>query len=132
MLGRPHRICGRVVSGAGRARAIGFPTANLHDCPVLVPPEAVYAGRVAIAGRDWPAAVNIGTSPTFADETRKLEIHVIDYAGEMPHDWLEVDLLDRLRAIQKFDNPTELTRQIHVDIQRVRDIFLRSATDASA
>jgi riboflavin kinase/FMN adenylyltransferase len=122
LLGRPHRIGGRVGSGAGRGTGLGFPTANVEDCPMLVPADGVYAGRARLASRHWPAALNIGPNPTFGDGARKLEVHLLDYDGSLRGEWLDVDLIDRLRDTRRFTSPDELIEQVQRDFQQVRQL----------
>jgi riboflavin kinase/FMN adenylyltransferase len=82
-LGRPYSVTGRVVPGAGRGRKIGFPTANLRIRPEkMLPPDGVYAACAVIGDERLPAAVNIGTRPTFArgrPAVRVVEAHVLSY-----------------------------------------------------
>jgi riboflavin kinase/FMN adenylyltransferase len=123
-LGRPHRIRGRVAHGAGRGRGLGFPTINLTQIDVLVPAEGVYVGRAWIDGHApaWPAACNIGPNPTFGDQTRKVEAHLIGFAGELYGKSVEIDFLARLRATRPFANVDELLGQIRADVEETRRI----------
>ena len=65
LLGRPYRIRGTVVRGAGRGRTLGFPTANLGGIDTLLPSEGIYAGRALVDDAVWPAAISLGPNPTF-------------------------------------------------------------------
>lgn len=112
----PHRLRGRVINGAGRGRTIGFPTANLTSIPVLVPASGVYAGSVTIGDGRFPAAINIGSNPTFEDSQLKVEVHVIGWRGLLYDDWLEVELLKRVRDVRKFESVEDLRFQIREDI----------------
>ena len=67
LLSQPYRIRGIVTHGAGRGAKIGFPTANLAGIDTLLPAAGCYAGRAWVSGERWPAAINLGTSPTFGD-----------------------------------------------------------------
>jgi len=97
LLGHPFRVRGTVVRGAGRGTCIGFPTANLENVETLLPADGVYAGRAYDSGRSYPAAINVGSNPTFNDLTRKLEVHLIGFTGELYGQPLDVDFLARLR-----------------------------------
>jgi len=124
LLGRPHRIRGRVSHGAGRGRGLGFPTINLSGIDVLVPAEGVYAGRARVDGHGpaWPAACNIGPNPTFGDQARKFEAHLVGFTGELYDKMVEIDFLRRLRATRPFSNVDELLAQIRADVEETRRI----------
>jgi len=124
LLGRPHRIRGRVDRGAGRGAGLGFPTANLSEIDVLIPLDGVYAANAWLAGHShpWPAACNIGPNPTFGESARKVEIHLIGYSGDLYGQVIEVDFLERLRGTRKFEGIDDLVRQVQADIQRAKHI----------
>jgi riboflavin kinase/FMN adenylyltransferase len=120
LLGCPYRISGSVVRGAERGRTIGFPTANLEGIRTVLPCDGVYAGR-AKSGTTWYAAgINIGPNPTFADQDRKLEVHFIDYAGDLYGARVAVEILDRLRDTVRFGSVAQLQTQLQADIDRAR------------
>ena len=110
LLGRPHRIRGRVVHGAGRGAGLGFPTANLGAIDTLVPLEGVYAGLAWVDGQGppWPAACNIGPNPTFGETGRKVEAHLIGFTGDLYGKTVELEFLERLRGTRKFSGLDEL------------------------
>jgi riboflavin kinase/FMN adenylyltransferase len=123
LLARPYRIEGRVVEGARRGRTIGFPTANLADIPTVLPGEGVYAVRAGVAGMIVSGAANIGPNPTFGDQARKVEVHLIDYSGDL-YGWsLSVDLVAQLRQTRPFAGVDELTAQLKLDIEEARRIL---------
>lgn len=119
-LGHPYQIEGRVGTGAKRGRELGFPTANLEGVTILLPPDGVYAGTASIDGTVHPAAVHLGPNPTFGELHRKLEVHVVDYSGDLYGKTLAVDLLDRVRGVVRFNGVEELRRQLTSDIEKVR------------
>jgi riboflavin kinase/FMN adenylyltransferase len=123
-LTRPHRIRGVVTRGAGRGAGLGFPTINLAQVDVLIPAEGVYAGRAWIDGHPpaWPAACNIGANPTFDEVARKVEAHLIGFAGDLYGKCVEIDLVDRLRDTQKFSGVDELLRQLAIDVEQTKQI----------
>ncbi|MCH8256361.1 MAG: bifunctional riboflavin kinase/FAD synthetase [Proteobacteria bacterium] len=122
-LTRPYRIRGKVVQGAQRGREIGFPTANLEQIDTLLPGPGVYAGRAYTDKKCWPAAINIGTNPTFNEETLKIEVHLVGFDGSLYGCPLEVDILARLREIQPFSSVEELQRQLALDVKSAKDWF---------
>jgi riboflavin kinase/FMN adenylyltransferase len=114
-------IVGTVVPGDQRGRTIGYPTANLALVPgIPVPRHGVYAALAD--GR--PAAVNVGTRPTFDGATPGglIEVHVIDFEGDLYGREMRVTLLRRLRGEQRFDGPDALVTQLARDVERVREI----------
>lgn len=122
LLIEPYRISGRVVSGAKRGRELGFPTANLSEIPVLLPPPGVYAARVPVDDKIYPAAVNIGPNPTFDEAGLKVEVHVIGLQADLYDRTLDVDMLAELRAVKKFSGAAELLQQLRDDIRRCEEI----------
>jgi riboflavin kinase/FMN adenylyltransferase len=121
-LGRPYALGGTVVRGRGRGRALGIPTANLDvGADKLIPADGVYAARVRCGGAVRAGAVNIGVLPTFgAGARRSVEIHVLDWEGDLYGDRLRFDLLQRLRDERRFESPAALVAQIHADLEAVR------------
>jgi riboflavin kinase / FMN adenylyltransferase len=120
-LGRPFAVRGRVVTGDGRGRTIGVPTANL-DVPStqLVPGNGVYAGHARADGQRWPAVTNIGVRPTFDGRTRTVEVHLLDADVDLYDRDLEVDLAHRIRGEQRFAGVDELVARIGTDIEEAR------------
>ena len=112
-LGRPYALQGEVIHGNHRGRTIGVPTANLRCEDVLIPTDGVYAGRCAIDGRAFPAAVSIGTNPTFQDQRRQVEAHLIGFDGDLYGRSIRVDLLDWLRDQWKYPGIEPLKRSFH-------------------
>jgi riboflavin kinase / FMN adenylyltransferase len=127
LLTQPYQIVGLVGHGEARGRTIGTPTANLTNIPVLVPPHGVYAGCVPIGATSCAAAIHIGPNPTFGETADKVEVHLIDWSGELYDARLACTFLDRLRDVRKFDSPGELKAQIALDIEACRSIFKKYA-----
>jgi riboflavin kinase/FMN adenylyltransferase len=129
-LGRPHRVEGVVVRGQQRGRALGFPTANLSTPPhTAIPADGVYAGWLSALAPDgseaerWPAAISIGTNPTFADGERTVEAYALDRDDlDLYGEHVAVDFAERLRATVKFDSVGELVSQMRRDVDRARTI----------
>ena len=122
LLGTPYRLRGLVGHGAERGRTIGFPTANLFETPTVLPAEGVYAGRALVAGRGYAAAINIGANPTFGEQARKIEVHLLDFSGNLYDRWLDVDFLVRLRETRPFPSREALINQLQADIAQTRSL----------
>jgi riboflavin kinase / FMN adenylyltransferase len=122
LLSVPYRIRGLVTHGAGRGAKIGFPTANLAGIDTLLPAQGVYAGRAFIDGATYPAAMNLGPSPTFGDATNRIEVHVVGLDDPLYGQPMEVDFLARLRDIRPFDSIDALVQQLHQDIAETKRI----------
>lgn len=124
MLGRPHRIRGRVTHGAGRGAGLGFPTANLEGIDTLIPADGVYAAHAFLDGEGppLPAACHIGPNVTFGEQVRKVEAHVLDFEGDLYGRTVELDILQQIRPTRKFAGLDDLLAQIRSDIERTRAV----------
>jgi riboflavin kinase/FMN adenylyltransferase len=122
MLGRPHRIRGVVVRGAGRGAQLGYPTANLDQIETLLPGEGIYAARATAGGVWYPAAVSLGPNPTFNEGVRKVEAHLVGFRGAIYGERIEVDFLARLRDIKRFDTTAALLAQVAKDVARTIEL----------
>jgi riboflavin kinase/FMN adenylyltransferase len=120
LLGRPYGLHGRVVTGQRRGQTLGFPTANLEQVPTVVPGNGVYAVRVHHGGRVWGGAANVGPNPTFHEQQRKLEVHLLDFQGDLYGVELTVEFIQRLRDTRKFANAAELVEQLQRDLAAAR------------
>jgi len=117
MLGRPVSLMGSVVSGEGRGRTLGFPTANLDLHHETCPPAGVYAGRVAVEGREYKALTSIGSQPTFhaPDSPVVVEVYLLDFCGNLYGKDLEVVLVKKLRDQMQFKSAGELIARMKQD-----------------
>lgn len=122
LLGRPYRLHGLVGHGQRRGQALGFPTANLEQISTLIPSEGVYVVRVPHEGQIWPGAANIGPNPTFGENARKVEIHLIGFQGDLYGRPLAIDFIERLRDTRPFKSVGELVEQLRRDIDEARRI----------
>jgi riboflavin kinase/FMN adenylyltransferase len=122
LLTRPYRVRGMVTHGAGRGAKIGFPTANIEAIDTLLPAQGVYAAKAITQAGNWPAAINIGPNPTFGEQALKIEVHLIDFAGSLYGQPLEVDFLSRLRGIESFPSVDALKAQLARDVAAARQI----------
>jgi riboflavin kinase / FMN adenylyltransferase len=127
VLGRPHRVTGVVVHGDHRGRELGYPTANLApDAIGAVPADGVYAGWLVRneVGERLPAAISVGTNPTFDGTVRRVEAYVLgrddlDLYGET----VAVEFVERLRPTLRFEGIDELIRQMADDVARCREVL---------
>jgi riboflavin kinase/FMN adenylyltransferase len=118
-LGHAYTLEGEIVKGYQRGRTIGVPTANLDCGEQLVPAEGVYAGRCAVDGKVYPAAVSIGRMETFGDKLRRqVEAHLVGFEGDLYGQILRVELLYWLREQRKYGSIDTLMRQIRRDIDQ--------------
>jgi riboflavin kinase/FMN adenylyltransferase len=124
LLGRLYRLQGAVVGGAQRGRQLGFPTANVQPpAGRLLPAPGVYVGQATIEEGTWPAVANLGSRPTFDDPRPLLEVHLLDYAGDLYGRVLAFAFVDRVRPVQRFGSVAELRAQIAQDIERARALL---------
>jgi riboflavin kinase/FMN adenylyltransferase len=125
LLGRSYRLHGTVGTGQRRGQKLGFPTANLEQLLTLAPGDGVYAVRVpAGAGlaRPYAGAANVGPNPTFGENARKVEVHLIGFQGDLYGQRLAVDFVERLRDTKSFAGIEELVAQLRRDIEEAQVI----------
>ncbi|WP_374969841.1 bifunctional riboflavin kinase/FAD synthetase [Terrabacter sp. BE26] len=132
ILGRPHRVTGTVVHGDHRGRELGYPTANLSpDNEGLVPADGVYAGWLvrldldpADPDRTLPAAISVGTNPTFDGAQRRVEAYVLDRTDlDLYGERVVVEFVSRLRPTLRFESVDALVEQMAEDVARCREIL---------
>jgi len=124
LLGRQFRVGGPVVTGTGRGKGLGFPTANLGiNGRHALPPDGVYATWTHVDGYSYPSLTNIGANPTFGENKRSIEVLLLDYEGNLYGRELQVDFVRRLRDEKRFDSVDELKRQIAVDVEQGKAIL---------
>jgi riboflavin kinase/FMN adenylyltransferase len=116
-LGRPYSLEGTVVAGSRRGRELGFPTANLRaDSPdKLLPKDGIYAVHAWVDGERVPGLLHLGPRPVFPGEPPTIEVHLLDWSGDLYDRWLRVDLAARLRDVLAFDSVEALVEQMHRD-----------------
>ncbi|SDH23173.1 bifunctional riboflavin kinase/FAD synthetase [Agrococcus jejuensis] len=123
-LGRSPRLRGTVVRGHQRGRELGFPTANLGpDIEGFVPGHGVYAAWATVDAGRFPAAVSIGDNPTFDGVQTTVEAYLLDVDLDLYHRPIELELVDHVRPMVRFDGIEPLIAQMHADVQRVREIL---------
>jgi riboflavin kinase/FMN adenylyltransferase len=119
---RPHRVTGTVVHGDHRGRELGYPTANLDLVEhAAVPADGVYAGWLVRSGERLPAAVSVGTNPTFDGTERRVEAYVIDRDDlDLYGEEVAVEVGTRLRPTLRFDSVDALVAQMALDVEQAR------------
>ncbi|MGA2798975.1 MAG: bifunctional riboflavin kinase/FAD synthetase [Thermoguttaceae bacterium] len=129
MLGRPYRIRGLVVRGAGRGAKLGFPTANITKIDTLLPPDGIYAGRAWVDRSAYTAAISLGSNPTFNETALKVEAFLLDFQGDLYDRTLQIDFFTHLRETTRFDSIRALTDQMAIDVAAARSIAAQSKNE---
>jgi riboflavin kinase/FMN adenylyltransferase len=128
LLGRPYGVAGRVVQGKGRgAKLLGVPTANIFTPNELQPASGIYAVWVRRGEDILPGVANIGTCPTFDNAELSLEVHLLEFSGDLYGEALEVQFVVRLREEQRFPSLEALAAQIHADIIAARQALVATS-----
>ena len=124
-LGRPYSIRGVVVRGEGRGRNLGFPTANLRvaDGDKLIPPAGVYAVRGVLRSGTHDGALHIGPRPTFRGSPPSVELHLVDFEGDLYGEVVRVDFVRYLRPVRPFETARALVEQMEEDVARARAVL---------
>jgi riboflavin kinase/FMN adenylyltransferase len=130
-LGRPHRVDGIVVRGDRRGRELGFPTANVETPPfTAIPADGVYAGHLVLrdpktggSGNRYPAAISVGTNPTFQGSRRTVEAYLLDYDGDLYGEHVGVEFAHRLRPMTTFAGVDELLEAMTRDVEDTRRLL---------
>jgi riboflavin kinase / FMN adenylyltransferase len=130
-LGRPHRIDGVVVRGDRRGRELGYPTANVESPPyTAIPADGVYAGSLVIRDprtgatrSSSPAAISVGTNPTFQGSRRTVEAFLLDFDGDLYGEHVGVEFVERLRPMLAFSDVGELVAAMDRDVARTREVL---------
>jgi len=120
LLGRPHALCGTVQHGDARGRALGFPTANVRPDTPLTPPYGVYAVRVEVDGRWVDGVANWGVRPMWELAEPLLEVHLLDFDGDLYDRRLAVSMVQHLRGEARFDGLEALKAAIDADVAAAR------------
>jgi riboflavin kinase/FMN adenylyltransferase len=130
-LGRPHRVDGIVVRGDRRGRDMGYPTANVESPPfTAIPADGVYAGhlvtrdpRSGVSRERFPAAISVGSNPTFQGSRRTVEAFVLDYDGDLYGEHVGVEFVERLRPMAAFPDVDALLVAMAKDVQDTRRLL---------
>jgi riboflavin kinase/FMN adenylyltransferase len=130
-LGRPHRVDGVVVVGDRRGRQMGFPTANV-ETPAFtaIPADGVYAGHLVLrdprsdaSGQRYPAAISVGSNPTFQGSRRTVEAYLLDFDGDLYGEHVGVEFAHRLRPMATFAGVDELLEAMSRDVEDTRRLL---------
>ena len=122
LLGRNFVLSGSVVEGFRRGATLGFPTANVRSDQEIVPREGVYAVGVEWKGQHFPGVANVGHNPTFGNESLSVEVHLLQFEGDLYGAQLDVAFVSRIRDERKFASVDELKAQIACDVELARGI----------
>ncbi len=132
-LGYPYAMSGKVVRGDGRGKALGYPTANLEPLSArkVIPRKGVYLVSVRVETQGYYGMMNIGVRPTFTDGIREtMEVHIMDFHGDLYGHEVEAKFLSRIRDEQKFGSRDELIQQLNKDLQRSREYITAISRNA--
>ena len=126
-LGRPYSMRALVVRGDGRGRLLGFPTANLAvaSSDKLIPPTGIYAVRAVTRSGTFEGALHLGPRPTFVGAPPTIELHLIDFDGNLYGEDVRVDFVHRLRDVVHFDSVPDLVTQMREDVAEARRLLAR-------
>lgn len=124
MLGRPYTVLGKVVRGQQLGRELGVPTANIEVGSEQLPPDGVYAVSVLVGDQWRPGVSNLGLRPTVDGVRRLLEVHLLDFDGDLYDQELETQFGRYLRPEMKFAGLDELKAQMGRDVERARELFV--------
>lgn len=125
LLGRLPRVSGEVVHGAKRGRELGFPTANLsQDATGLVPSDGVYAGWFVDGEHRYPAAISVGTNPTFQGvNKRTVEAFLLDQTLDLYGHQVSIEFASHIRGMVAYAGVEPLIAQMHDDVRVTREIL---------
>lgn len=124
MLGRPYSVSGEVVHGKKIGRTLGYPTANLKtDSQKLIPAAGAYIANVSWRGQDFAGMVSVGTNPTLGENPLTVEVYLLDFAGDLYGETLQLSFLEYLHPQIKFESLEGLTARLQEDERLTRDYF---------
>ena len=124
LMGRHFYLRGKIVTSDKRGRTLGFPTANLDTKPQqALPGNGVYATMAQIDGKQFAAATNVGTHPTFGNSEKRVETHLLNYQGDLYGKEIIVEFVQKLRDEQRFASPEELKAQMGKDVEETKTLL---------
>ena len=132
LLGRYFSLTGPVAGGFERGHGIlGFPTANIQlEQEQAIPEDGVYATLAHVGDKVYQSVTNIGVKPTFGKGERTVEVHILDFTGDLYGRKLTIELVERLRAEVKFAGPEELAAQIKEDVEQAKTVLKKLSAGA--
>ncbi len=124
-LGRSYSLRGVVVRGDQRGRELGFPTANLSVgvADKLIPPPGIYAVRAVLRSGTFDGALHLGPRPTFQGSPPTIEVHLMDFSGDLYGEEIRIDFVRFLREVRPFTTVAALIEQMKADVVEVRDVL---------
>lgn len=128
LLGYPFTLIARVQSGKKLGRTLGFPTANLALAPKSILLNGVYICWAIVGEQKYPAVCNVGYQPTVNSFRKKVEVHLLDYTGNLYGQYLKVEFLKKIRNEQKFQNVSELIERIKHDTLVAKEFFAKQVS----
>ena len=125
MIGRAYSIAGKVIHGDQLGHKLGFPTANLDTPGMLLPPNGVYAAQARVGEKSFRSVLNIGIRPTIQQPkpSPRVEVHLLDFTGDLYGQEMEITFATKLRDEQKFSSVDVLRAQIQRDVAAARAVF---------
>jgi riboflavin kinase / FMN adenylyltransferase len=129
LLGRPYRLEGVVVRGERKGRELGFPTANvaIADAEKMLPLEGIYAAYGWVRGVRVPGLLHLGPRPTFPGFSPTVELHLLDWTGDIYGDTVRIELIERIRGIEPFPSAGLLIAAMREDERSGRRILAAEA-----
>lgn len=122
LLGRPYVIEGKVVKGRGVGKKRLVPTANIEPINELIPRDGIYATRTILINKTITSVTSIGNNPTFPDSSFAVEVHNIDWSGDLIGQTIQIEFLSRLRSQKTFASIEDLKKQILEDIEEAKTV----------
>jgi riboflavin kinase/FMN adenylyltransferase len=129
LLCSPYKVSGTVVTGSSRGRKLGFPTANVQYTQELLPLPGVYVVDAGVGGVIRRGVANVGFNPTFGENSLGVEVHILDFHGDLYGQLVSVYFRDRIRDERKFKSVDELVRQIRKDVEFAREAKVTARTE---
>jgi riboflavin kinase/FMN adenylyltransferase len=126
LLGRIYSMSATVVSGTRKGKELGYPTATLSEQSKLMPAVGVYAVWVALKGQQLMGVANIGCQPTYGKFPQQLEVHILDFKGDIYGKQLRIGFVARIREEIAFSGEEELKAQIEKDVKHAQQILTKS------
>jgi riboflavin kinase/FMN adenylyltransferase len=123
MLGRYHFVSGTVVTGQGRGRKLGFPTANISSQTEVIPRNGIYATLIEVKAKQWRSVSSVGVNPTFGGGVRTVESFIFDFESDIYGEAARLSFVKRIRDEKKFAAVEELITQIRGDADQAKAIF---------
>ena len=122
-LGRPYSLSGKVITGSGRGKSLGFPTANIDAGSKLIPKFGVYPARIHIGEKSYNGLANIGHKPTFGDSPPGIEAYIFNFQSNLYQQFMKIELIKRIRNEISFPDHGCLIQQIKQDVKEAKKIF---------